>query len=60
MNTDDRLIWRADLQVLLSVSSETIRRWLKSGTLPPPDVRPTMRTQAWRLSTLRGAGINVG
>ena len=57
--TDDRLIWRADLQAQLGVSGETIRRWLKSSILPKPDVCPTMRTQAWRVSTLRAAGFNL-
>ncbi len=55
----DRLIWRADLTKQLGVSSETIRRWMRDGVLPPPDVRPTNRTQAWRLSTLHAAGFNL-
>jgi predicted site-specific integrase-resolvase len=56
---DDRVIYRCDLQAELRVSSETVRRWLKAGRLPRPDVAITRRTQGWRLSTLRAAGINL-
>ncbi len=56
----DRLILRAELTELLGqVSSETIRRWLNSGKLPPPDVDLSRRTKGWRLSTLRAAGLNL-
>lgn len=61
MTTDpsDRVIWRSDLQRECRVSSETIRRWINSGRLPPPDIPITRRTMGWRLSTLRAAGINL-
>lgn len=55
----DRVIWRQDLQELMRVSSETIRRWVKSGQLPQPDVSMSQRVRGWRLSTLRAAGINL-
>lgn len=57
--TEDRVIWRLDLQDTLHVSSETMRRWLKDGKLPKPDVAMSRRTLGWRLSTLRAAGINL-
>lgn len=59
-NDDDRTIYRKELMAALNVtSSETIRRWLKSERLPPPDVNLSQRTQGWRVSTLRAAGINL-
>jgi len=55
----DRIIWRTELAALCGVTSETIRRWTKSGKLPPPDVDFSFRTRGWRLSTLQKAGINI-
>lgn len=55
----DRIIFRDDLCVLLQVGSEAIRRWIKSGKLPKPDVAITRRTLGWRLSTLNAAGIRL-
>lgn len=55
----EELISRSDLQRRLDVSSETIRRWLRSGTLPEPDVRLSRKTVAWRASTLTKAGIRL-
>lgn len=55
----DRVIWRQDLQDMLRVSSETMRRWINGGKLPEPDVAISRRTMAWRLSTLRAAGIKL-
>lgn len=44
--SDDRTIYRKELMAALNVtSSETIRRWLKSERLPPPDVNLSQRTQ---------------
>lgn len=56
---EDRVIFRRDLQALLQVSSETVRRWLATHKLPPPDVEISRRTMAWRMSTLREAGFNL-
>lgn len=56
---NDRVIWRPDLQAMLQVSSETVRRWMKEGKLPKPDVALTQKTMGWRLSTLRKAGVNL-
>jgi hypothetical protein len=56
---DDFVIWRPDLQERCHVSSETVRRWMKAGKLPTPDVALSRKTMGWRLSTLRAAGINL-
>lgn len=58
--TEDRIIWRADLRAALNnVSDETVRRWLKAGKLPTPDVELSNRTKGWKFSTLEKAGINL-
>lgn len=57
--TPDRVVWRRELQAAASVSSETVRRWMKDGKLPLPDVNLSHRTKGWRVSTLRAAGINL-
>jgi hypothetical protein len=41
------------------VTDETLRRWMKAGKLPKPDVDLSHRTRGWRLSTLRRAGIKL-
>lgn len=56
---EDRVIWRQDLQREMRVTSETVRRWMRAGKLPPPDVDLSRRTKGWRLSTLRRAGIGL-
>ena len=55
----DRVIYRQDLCQMLGVGSEAVRRWMKTGKLPQPDVAITRRTLGWRLSTLQAAGIGV-
>jgi len=55
----DRVIFRPELQALMSVTSESIRRWMNSGKLPKPDVRMSRKTLGWRISTLRSAGVNI-
>lgn len=55
----DPVLWRHELQSVLCVSSETMRRWIKTRHLPAPDVALSKRTQGWRLSTLHAAGIKV-
>ena len=57
--SNDKVIWRRDLEHRLNVGSETIRRWMASGRLPKPDVDLSRRTRGWKLSTLREAGINL-
>jgi len=55
----DRVIFRPELQALMSVTSESIRRWMVAGKLPLPDVRMSRKTLGWRVSTLRNAGVNI-
>ena len=55
----DRLVFRDDLGATLGVGSEALRRWIKAGKLPKPDVAITRRTMAWKLSTLQAAGIGL-
>jgi hypothetical protein len=56
----DRIIWRRDLRKALGdVTDETLRRWIKAGKIPKPDVDLSHRTRGWRLSTLQKSGINL-
>jgi hypothetical protein len=55
----DRVIWRKDLEKAMCVCSETVRRWMKGGKLPKPDVSMSRKIKGWRLSTLREHGINL-
>lgn len=55
----DRVIWRGELAGILGVGSEAIRRYIKSGKIPKPDVDLSLRTRGWRLSTLQKSGIGL-
>jgi hypothetical protein len=56
----DRIVWRSEICKLAGgVTSETVRRWMKSGKLPPPDVALSLKTKGWKLSTLHTAGIGL-
>ena len=57
--TTDKVIMRHDLQSMMSVTSETVRRWIKQGRLPKPDVAISHRTMGWKVSTLQNSGINL-
>ena len=58
--SDDRIIWRQELQQLLCVSLDTMTRYLKTpGKLPPPDVALNTKKTGWRVSTLHAAGVKV-
>lgn len=56
---EDKMLMRADLCKALSVSPETLRRWIKAGTIPTPDINLSLKTQAWRKSSLLAAGIGI-
>ena len=54
------LVTPAALADKLGISTETVRRWRKSGTLPAPDIQPRgSRKVWWRRSTLSAAGIAI-
>lgn len=55
----DRVIYRAELIGMLGVGTEAVRRYIKAGKLPAPDVNLSRRICGWRLSTLRAHGIGV-
>lgn len=57
--SEDRLVWRAELCEKLDVGSEAVRRWIKAGKLPKPDVAISLRTRCWKLSTLRAHGVGL-
>lgn len=57
--TDDTVIWRRDLARRCKVTTEALRRWIKAGKVPPPDVDLSQKTQGWKVSTLRTAGIHI-
>lgn len=58
--SEDRIIWRQELQKLLDVSLDTMTRYLKTpGKLPTPDVALNSKKTGWRLSTLHAAGVKV-
>ncbi len=59
IDPSDRVIFRSELQELMHVTSESVRRWMRAGRLPAPDVAISRKTLGWRLSTLRAAGINI-
>ncbi len=58
-STPAKVIWRQDLQERLNVTSNTLRRWMLAGKLPPPDVDLSRKTKGWLLSTLAEAGIRL-
>lgn len=57
---EERVITRTELREILGgVCSETLRTWRKQEKIPPPDIHLSQRSQGWKVSTLRAAGINV-
>lgn len=56
---DDKLLMREDLCKALSISPETLRRWMKAGAIPAPDINLSLKTQAWRKSSILAAGIGI-
>ncbi len=55
----DRVIYRHELAQLLHVTNECVRRYIKAGKLPKPDVAMSPQITGWKTSTLRAAGVNV-
>lgn len=59
VRSQDRLILRGELPEILRIHTDTVRKMMKAGKLPEPDVNLSLRTRGWKLSTLRAAGIDV-
>lgn len=55
----EKIIWRADLPALFHKSDETIRKWIKAGKLPQPDVQLSLQSRGWKVRTLHAAGIKI-
>ena len=56
----ERFFSRAELmRALGGICSETLRRQLHAKRIPEPDVNLSRRTQAWKLSSLRAAGLDI-
>lgn len=55
----DVIVWRQDFARRMNVTSEAVRRWVRDNKLPPPDVKLSMRTMGWKMSTLAAAGIRL-
>lgn len=53
------LVKRSALLAALSISSETLRRWLAAGKCPRPDVDMGGGQQWWHPETLARAGIRL-
>lgn len=56
---DDPILTRAYIMERLDKKADTVRKWIKSGKLPPPDVALSRKTMGWKRSTLVAAGINL-
>ncbi len=56
---EDRILFRTELCKALNISSETLRRWMKMGKIPTPDIDMSQKKRGWRLSTLHAARIGI-
>ncbi|GAB2940628.1 hypothetical protein GCM10027182_05390 [Aquaspirillum soli] len=59
LTSDDEIIWRTDFTKKMGVTTNTVRRWIRDGKVPPPDIDLSLKIQGWRTSTLHKAGINI-
>jgi hypothetical protein len=55
----DTMIDRPKVVAAINRTSATLRRWIKAGKFPPPDLETTRESQYWRRSTLEAAGVLV-
>lgn len=55
----DPIVWRDQLQEAMRISGETVRRWIRDGKLPKPDIYPTRQCMVWHQSTLRAVGLDI-
>jgi len=56
---DDYYLTRAELARVFGIKSPTLGRWLREKRIPPPDKAVTQKTQQWRVSSLRAAGLSI-
>lgn len=56
---DDPILTRADIAERLKCTTDAVRKWVKAGKLPPPDVALSRKTTGWKRSTLAAAGVNL-
>ena len=52
-------VFPEDLMAAFGVQREALRRWIRDGKLPAPDVHLTQRSVWWKRSTLAKAGIEL-
>jgi len=56
--TEDRVIWRDELcERLNNIKSDTVRKMIKAGRIPAPDVKLSRKMQGWHISLLRQSGV---
>lgn len=53
------IIKRGDLPKLIGVCSDTVRKMVNAGKLPPLDVNLSRKTRGWKRSTLVAHGVKV-
>jgi predicted site-specific integrase-resolvase len=53
----EHVITRKRLREIMGVHTDTVRRWIKGGKLPPYDVAMSRKSAGWKPSTLAKAGI---
>lgn len=57
---EDKILYRDELcKALGGVTTETLRRWMKNGKVPQPDIAMSQKTLGWRYSTLLAAGVRI-
>lgn len=58
MTTADTPIFPSDMMAILGIThSKTLRKHIKNGKVPPPDVQLSQKTRYWWRSTLVRAGL---
>lgn len=57
--TDDALLKRSELVLLLRINTGTFGRWMREKRVPLPDINTTRKNQQWKVSSLRAAGLNI-
>ena len=55
----DRMVYRPELQALLDVSSETMRRYIRAEKFGRPDINLSAKKMGGKASTLHQRGVMV-